>query len=141
MQSIQKKGHMASTMQSALQYVQNARIHLVRELKNHSVIVENLYQREVLGDEEVSNIEAETTDFNKNRKILDSVIKKGEDACYELLRIIDTTRKRTLERPSLPEKKSDSTEGKRFDLHNWISCFSFKEDTQTDVHYFQGILH
>ncbi|CAK6980098.1 protein NLRC5-like, partial [Scomber scombrus] len=131
---------MACTTQSAVQYVGSARVHLVRELKNLSVILENLYQQEVLSDEEVSKIQAKTNDYDKTRDILDSVIKKGEDACYELLSIIDTTRKRTLWRPSLPEKKSDtSTESKRFDLHYWISCFSFKEDTQTDsTKYLQG---
>ncbi|XP_044200582.1 protein NLRC5-like [Thunnus albacares] len=130
---------MACTSQSALQYIKSARRHLVGELTNLSVIVENLYQQEVLGDEEVSKIQAGTNDYDKTRNILDSVIKKGEDACYELLRIIDMTRKRTLGRPSLPEKKSvTSTETKKFDLHHWISCFSFQEDTQMDINYLQG---
>ncbi|XP_018516806.1 uncharacterized protein LOC108873155 isoform X2 [Lates calcarifer] len=55
-------------------------------------------------------------------------------------RIIDMTRKRTLGRSSLfPEKKSEASTGtKKFDLHHWISCFSFKEDTHMDVNYLQG---
>ena len=111
------------------------------KLKNLSVILENLYQKEVLHDEEVSKIQAETDDYDKTRKILDSVIDKGEAACYVLLRIIDVTRKRTLGRPSLPEEKSvASTDTKKFDLHHWISCFSFQEDTQMDTNYIQGIL-
>uniref|UniRef100_A0A3Q3QAC2 NACHT domain-containing protein n=1 Tax=Monopterus albus TaxID=43700 RepID=A0A3Q3QAC2_MONAL len=108
----------------------NARPHLVGHLKNLSVIVENLYQKEVFTGEEVSKIEAETDDYDKTRKILDLVINKGEDACYLLLRIIDMTRKRTLERlPLLPVKRrAVSAETKEFDLHHWISCFPFKED-------------
>ncbi|XP_038582636.1 nucleotide-binding oligomerization domain-containing protein 2-like [Micropterus salmoides] len=49
-------------------------------------------------------------------------------------------RKRTLGRTSLlPETKSSaSTETKKFDLHNWISCFSFKDDTQMDINCLQG---
>ncbi|XP_040888714.1 uncharacterized protein LOC121178215 [Toxotes jaculatrix] len=119
--------------QSAVQYIQQARTHLVRELRSLSVIVENLYQKRVLSDEEVSKIQAEADDFDKTRKILDSVIKKGEAACYELLRIIDTTRKRMLGRPSVPEKKTQT-----FDLLYWISCFSFKEDAQMDLNYLHG---
>lgn len=132
---------MACTTQSARDYVESARVHLVRELKNLSVIVENLYQQKVFQGEEVSKIQAEKDDYDKTRKILDSVTKKGEAACYKFLRIIDMTRKRTLERSSvLPEKQSAaSTENRKFDLHHWISCYPFKEDTQMDVNYLQGI--
>lgn len=141
MQNIQKYGHMACSTQSALNYVKEARSHLVNGLKNHSLILENLNQRRVLGNEEVSKIEAEKDDYDKNRKILDSVIRKGEDACYEFLRIIYMTRKKSLGRTSLPKRKTvASTETKEFDLHNWISCFSFKEDTQMDTNTIQGIL-
>ncbi|XP_030264922.1 protein NLRC5-like [Sparus aurata] len=113
---------MACTTQSASEYVRSARVHLVRELKSLSVIVENLYQQGVLSDEEVSEIKAEKHDFDKTRSLLDSVRKKGEAACYEFLKIIDETRKRTLGRT----------------MHHWISCFPFKEDTQMDTNYLQG---
>ncbi|XP_035848761.1 uncharacterized protein LOC116035797 [Sander lucioperca] len=119
---------MASTTQSASDYVKNHRSRLVGKLKNLSVILENLSQensdkKKVLSDEEVCEIEqAEKTDYNKTRKILDSVMKKGEAACYEFLRIIYMTRKRTLDP----------------DLHYWISCFPFKEDPQMDTNYLQG---
>ncbi|XP_049921657.1 uncharacterized protein LOC126403187 isoform X2 [Epinephelus moara] len=113
---------MALTTQSALSYVKNARSRLVGRLKNLPVILENLNQKEVLGDEEVCDIEAERTDYSQTRKILDSVIKKGEAACYEFLRIVYVTRERTLQ----------------VDLHPWISCFPFKEDTQMDTSYLQG---
>ncbi|KAM8722727.1 uncharacterized protein AB9X84_005287 [Acanthopagrus schlegelii] len=113
---------MACTTQSASEYIRSARPHLVRELKNLSVIVENLYQQRVFSDEEVSEIEAEKHDFDKTRNILDSVTKKGEAACYEFLKIIDMTRKRTLGR----------------NMHHWISCFPFREDTEMDTNYLQG---
>ncbi|KAG7215653.1 hypothetical protein INR49_022008 [Caranx melampygus] len=131
---------MACTSQSAKAYVHQAILRLVKELKNPSVIVQNLYKREVFTDDEVSEIQTEKDDFDKNRKILDKVIKKGEKACYELLRIIDRTRKRTLGRPPLPsERKSGAPpEDKMFDLHHWISCFSFKDDPQTAYSYLQG---
>ncbi|XP_071385538.1 nucleotide-binding oligomerization domain-containing protein 1-like [Centroberyx affinis] len=131
---------MASTSQSALEYIRSSRVHLVGRLQSLSVIVENLYQQGVLNEEEVSKIQTETDDFDKTRKILDWVINKGEEACYELLKIIDMTRKRTLERPpSLPEKPGlASTQSSKFDLHYWISCFSFREDTEMDVTYLKG---
>ncbi|XP_030264925.1 protein NLRC5-like [Sparus aurata] len=113
---------MACTTQSALEYVTSARPHLVRELKSLSVIVENLFQQGVFSDEEVSEIEAGRNDFDKSRNLLDSVRKKGEAACYEFLKIIDMTRKRTLEKT----------------MHHWISCFPLREDTEMDTNYLQG---
>uniref|UniRef100_A0A3Q1GAX2 CARD domain-containing protein n=1 Tax=Acanthochromis polyacanthus TaxID=80966 RepID=A0A3Q1GAX2_9TELE len=82
------------------------------ELQNLSVILENLYQKGVLSDEEVRNIQAERDGYDKTRKILDSVMKKGEAACYEFLRIIHVTRKRTLGRPTpLSEKNTGASTG------------------------------
>ncbi|XP_030643622.1 protein NLRC5-like [Chanos chanos] len=76
----------------------------------------NKNKHKVLNDHEVDAIKAEKRDFDKARYILDSVIKKGEAASYELLKILDFTRKSTLH--------SDS--------HHWISCFSFREDSGTE---------
>ncbi|XP_075950708.1 uncharacterized protein LOC142952711 isoform X1 [Anarhichas minor] len=131
---------MACTTRSASDYVGSARKYLVEELKNLSVILENLNQKRVLSDEEVCVIEAERTDYDKRRKILDSVIRKGEAACYEFLRIVDGTRKRNSGRTSLLPKKTTaaSPETKKFDLHYWISCFPFNEDSQTDTSYLEG---
>ena len=103
-----------------------------------SVIVENLHQRKVLNEEAVSKINAECDDFDKTRKILDWVTNKGEAACYELLKIIDITRKRTLERPL--EQTGPSQDSEEFDLHYWISCFSFTEDTDLQTNYSLGKL-
>ena len=129
---------MACTNHSAKQYIRKARGRLVGKLENVSVIVENLYQRKVLNEEEVSKINAECDDFDKTRKILDWVTNKGEDACYELLKIIDITRKRTLKRPV--EQTGPSQDSVEFDLHCWISCFSFREDTDLQTNYSLGKL-
>ncbi|KAM6892870.1 uncharacterized protein PEZ65_022932 [Lycodopsis pacificus] len=129
---------MACTSQSALQYVVSARKYLVEELKNLSVILENLNQKGFLSDEEVSNIEVERTDYDKRRKILDWVIGKGEAACYEFLWIVDGTRKRNYGSTSPTKTTAASPETKTFDLHYWISCFSFHEDSQTDASYLKG---
>ncbi|XP_033991276.1 uncharacterized protein LOC117486816 isoform X10 [Trematomus bernacchii] len=131
---------MASTTQSPVEYVRGARRHLVKTLKNQSVILENLKQQGVLRDEEVCIIQAEGNDYNKNRKLLDSVTDKGEKASYIFLEIIYMMRKRTLGRTSLlPEKQTvASAESETFDLHHWISCFAFKEDAQMGKNYLQG---
>uniref|UniRef100_A0A672PXV7 CARD domain-containing protein n=1 Tax=Sinocyclocheilus grahami TaxID=75366 RepID=A0A672PXV7_SINGR len=93
----------------------NARKKLVTHMKNFPLIIENLYQQNVFNDYEVDALKAERTEFDKARCILDWVINKGEMASYELLRILDVTKKRTLD-PG---------------LHYWISCFSFRvEDTE-----------
>ncbi|XP_064818274.1 uncharacterized protein LOC135535773 [Oncorhynchus masou masou] len=113
---------MASTRQSALEYITNGRLRLIGRLQNLPLILENLFQRKVLHEEEVSKIQAEVDHFDQTRKILDWVSAKGEAACYELLMILDMTRKRTLD---------DA------DLQQWISCFPFKDDPEmTD--YFVG---
>lgn len=133
---------MAEALQSALEYVRTARVHLVGGLMCLSVIVENLHQNGVLTQEEVNNLKMQSEDFDKSRAILDSVIKKGEPACYEFLRIIDTTRKRTLERPPPFSEKTNftSTQNNTVDLNYWISCFSFDEGMQIDTNYLQGNL-
>ncbi|XP_059203481.1 uncharacterized protein LOC131982909 [Centropristis striata] len=118
---------MASTGQSALGHVRNARKYLVGKLKNLSVILDNLNQenskqQRVLIDAAVREIQAKTNDDDKIRDIVDRVIKQGEAACYEFLRVIYLTRKRTLD----------------VDLHHWIISFPFSEDTQMDINHLQG---
>ncbi|XP_042170935.1 uncharacterized protein LOC112227920 isoform X3 [Oncorhynchus tshawytscha] len=113
---------MASTRQSALEYITNGRLRLIGRLQNLPLIVENLFLRKVLHEEEVSKIQADVDHFDQTRKILDWVSAKGEVACYELLMILDITRKRTLGNA---------------DLQQWISYFPFKDDPEmTD--YFVG---
>ncbi|XP_074536632.1 uncharacterized protein LOC141798726 [Halichoeres trimaculatus] len=127
---------MACTSQCAREYVWSARLHLVRHLRNISVIVDNLYQEEVLHNEEVDELETEKNDNTKKRKLMDLVIKKGEEACYKFLRIIDMTWKRASGRGStLSETTEASSE---FNLSFWISCFPFKEDAENYKGCLQG---
>ncbi|KAM9328501.1 nucleotide-binding oligomerization domain-containing protein 1-like [Pholidichthys leucotaenia] len=128
---------MAHAQQPSVDYVDSARVHLVRELDDVSVILDNLCQRGVLSGEEVSLINAEYDDSSKTRTLVDSVLKKGDAACYEFLRIIYVMRKKTSGRSSgLPERKKETSD--KFDLDHWISCFTFNEDTHMDVQYLQG---
>ncbi|XP_035984402.1 protein NLRC5 [Fundulus heteroclitus] len=131
---------MADANMSAKDYVSNTRAQLLGGLRNLSVIAENLYQQGVLNDEEFNEIKAEKDDYGRTEAILDSVSRKGEAACYKLLRIIYLTRRRTLKRPTPLFKNGHepSAGAKEFDLHHWISCFSFKEDPEMSSNYIQG---
>ncbi|XP_065109113.1 uncharacterized protein [Paramisgurnus dabryanus] len=109
---------MACAQQSAAEYLRTCRCKLVTHMENFPLIIENLYQQKVFNDHDVDALKAERTEFDKARCILDWVIKKGEMASYELLKILDFTRRRTLH----PE------------LHHWISIFSFREDADMPVY-------
>lgn len=129
----------ASESQSASDYLTKARARLAGELRNHSVILENLLQQRFFLDEEVSVIEAEKNHYEKDRKILKYVIKKGERTCYHLLWIIYMISKRTKKKPASLLKNHDGAEAKKFNLDHWISCFPFKEDAEMDTNFWQGI--
>lgn len=89
-------------------------------MKNLSLIIKKLYQQRVFNDHEIDDLKAERTEFDKARCILDWVTKKGEEASYELLKILDLTKKRTLHP----------------DLHPWISCFPLRvEDEETSCSF------
>ncbi len=103
---------MACAQQSAKEYLRNNRKKLVTGMKNLPLIVESLFQKKVFNDYEVDALKAERTEFDKARDILDWVINKGEKASYELLKILDVTKKRTLD-PG---------------LHPWISCSPFRDE-------------
>lgn len=111
---------MACAQQSAIQYLKNARVNLVTEMRNLPLIVENLYQQRVFSEHEVDALKAERTEFDKSRSILDWVVNKGEEASYELLRILDVTKKRTLSSK----------------LHHWISCFPFRVEDSESIYTF-----
>ncbi|XP_039857981.1 protein NLRC5-like [Simochromis diagramma] len=121
---------MACTSQSAINFVKSARDNLVRTLKGFNEIVEKLYQKGVFSEEEVSKIKKGHNEFAKTGAVVDSVINKGEAACYEFLRIIDITRERS---PLLENPEFTSFSQDLFDLNHWISCFSFKEDINIDA--------
>lgn len=95
------------------------------DMKNLPLIIENLYQQEVFTDHDVDSLKAETTEFDKARSILDRVINRGEMASCKLLRILDVTKKNTLDP----------------DLHSWISWFSLKdpeEEEDEEASYLSG---
>ncbi|XP_056089397.1 uncharacterized protein LOC130069521 isoform X1 [Rhinichthys klamathensis goyatoka] len=111
---------MACSRKSAIEFLKNARRNLVTDMKNLPLIIENLYQQRVFNDHEVDALKAERTEFDKARCILDWVTNKGEEASYELLKILDVTKKRTLDP----------------DLHSWISCFPLRvEDEETSCSF------
>uniref|UniRef100_A0AAZ1X4I2 NACHT domain-containing protein n=1 Tax=Oreochromis aureus TaxID=47969 RepID=A0AAZ1X4I2_OREAU len=128
---------MACASQSALDYVRSARDHLVRTLKGFTEVVEKLSTRGFFSEEDVNKIKSESDGFDKTRRIVDYVIEKGEEACYEFLRIIDKTRRTSGER-SVSFAESSSSLSNMFDLNYWISCFSFREDINMDVTSLQG---
>ncbi|XDV11817.1 hypothetical protein PO909_000636 [Leuciscus waleckii] len=111
---------MACARQSPTEYLRNTFAKLVTHIQNPPLIVDNLYQQTVFNDHEVDALKAERTEFDKARCILDWVTKKGEEASYILLKILDVTKKRTLHP----------------DLHPWISCFPFRvEDEETSFSF------
>ncbi|XDV11806.1 hypothetical protein PO909_000632 [Leuciscus waleckii] len=111
---------MACAQQSPTEYLRNTFAKLVTHIQNPPLIVDNLYQQKVFSDHDVDALKAERTEFDKARCILDWVTKKGEEASYILLKILDVTKKRTLHP----------------DLHPWISCFPFRvEDEETSFSF------
>lgn len=108
---------MACTNQSAVDFIRNARSELVERLKNHKFIAEKLQELKVFSIHNVRTVTSEKNPSEQSRTILDSVTKKGEKASYAFLRILDSERNRTL------------LKGGKHDLHHWISCFPFREET------------
>ncbi|XP_053539898.1 uncharacterized protein LOC108272987 isoform X13 [Ictalurus punctatus] len=119
---------MASSHQSAREYIRDACENLLGRLQNLPLIVEKLHQQNVLNGNEVGDLEDEPVNCRKTRKILDWVINKGEEACYKFLRILDRERKSVL-----PKLDSSSLTP---DLHTWICLFSFRDEPEDD--YTQG---
>ncbi|XP_053087420.1 uncharacterized protein LOC113523961 isoform X2 [Pangasianodon hypophthalmus] len=119
---------MASSNQPARDYVRNAHENLVGHLQNLPLIVEKLLQQNVFNGREVSEIEAEPEKYNRTKKILDLVLNKGEEACYQFLRILDRERKSVFPKLDLSSQTPD--------LHTWISLFSFSDEPEDD--YIQG---
>ncbi|XP_053494837.1 uncharacterized protein LOC128616285 [Ictalurus furcatus] len=119
---------MASSHQSAREYIRDACENLVGRLQNLPLIVEKLHQQNVLNGNEVGDLEDEPENCRKTRKILDWVINKGEEACYKFLRILDCERKSVLPKPDSSSLTPD--------LHTWICLFSFRDEPEDD--YTQG---
>ncbi|XP_016117165.1 uncharacterized protein [Sinocyclocheilus grahami] len=111
---------MASAQRSAKEYLRNTRKNLVTGMKNLPLIIESLYQKKVFNVYNLNDLKAESSEFEKARCILDWVINKGDEASYELLKILDVTKKRTLD-PG---------------LHYWISCSPFRDEDAAPSYLF-----
>lgn len=107
---------MACTSQSAVDFIKNAWFLLVEYLKNQTLIAEKLKELGVFNFENVREITSERNPSQQTRNILEFVTKKGEEASYVFLRILDSEKNRTLQK------------NVKADLHQWISCFSFREE-------------
>ncbi|XP_013997320.2 uncharacterized protein isoform X5 [Salmo salar] len=114
---------MASTQQSAFEYVENGRALLEGHLQKPSLVVDELRKNNILSEKQVREIKSHKKRSVKSRKMLDMIIKKGEYASYELLKILYNTRNQTL-----PRTNPTQNQPRHPDLHQWISCFSFTDD-------------
>ncbi|XP_041926554.1 protein NLRC5-like [Alosa sapidissima] len=112
---------MASTEQSALDFIKKGRALLEKSLQNLSVILNKLLVHKVLDKDQVTYIKSFSETSDGSKYMIDQVICKGEAACYELLTILYSTRFKTFPKSGLHNP----------DLHHWISCFSFVDDLQT----------
>ncbi|XP_041925504.1 uncharacterized protein LOC121689616 isoform X2 [Alosa sapidissima] len=108
---------MACTNQSAVDFIKKAWIHLVKNLKHQELIAENLEELGVFNFDDVTAVTSEKNPLTQTRNLLDSVTKKGEEASYVFLRILDGKKNMTLPKNVRP------------DLHYWISCFPFREES------------
>ncbi|XP_076144698.1 uncharacterized protein LOC143127237 [Alosa pseudoharengus] len=108
---------MACTNQSAVDFIEKARIHLVNNLKHQVFIAEKLKELGVFNFDNVTAVTSEKNPLTQTRNLLDFVTKKGEKASYVFLRILDGEKNKTLPKDVKP------------DLHQWISCFPFKEES------------
>ncbi|GAA6082558.1 uncharacterized protein LOC113650479 isoform X1 [Tachysurus ichikawai] len=118
---------MASSNQNASQYLRDAHENLVKQLQNLPLIVNRLHQQNVLNTNEVNDLEDEHETCKNARKILDLVLNKGEEACYEFLRILDRERNSVFPKPDSSSLTPD--------LHTWICLFSFKDEAEDDYIY------
>ncbi|XP_060721354.1 uncharacterized protein LOC132842608 isoform X2 [Tachysurus vachellii] len=130
---------MASSNQDASQYLRDAHENLVKQLQNLPLIVRRLHQQNVLNTDEVSELKDEHEKRKYSRKILDLVLNKGEEACYEFLRILDRERNSVFPNPDSSSLTPD--------LHTWICLFSFTDEAEdvyiygpTSCHKLQNLL-
>lgn len=119
---------MASAQQSALDFIKKGRIQLEKRLQNLSVVLNKLLDHKVLDEEQVTHIKSISETSDGSKRMIDLVICKGEAACYEFLKILDSTRSTTFPKPGIHNP----------DLHHWISCFCFGDDLQTQIESEKG---
>ncbi|XP_042566325.1 NACHT, LRR and PYD domains-containing protein 13-like [Clupea harengus] len=107
---------MACSNQSAVDFIKNAWSLLVDHLKNQELIADKLKELKVFNIDNVREVTSEKNPSHQTRNILEFVTKKGEKASYLFLKVLESERNRTLPKNFKP------------DLHQWISCFSFREE-------------
>lgn len=108
---------MASTLQSAEEFLRNGRILLTTSQLNWDPVIESLDQCNFFINNEKYSIDSAA---DRWATLLDIVISKGEEACDTFLKILDRRRFDVFPRPGLTDP----------DLHYWISCFSFQDEAQ-----------
>ncbi|XP_043101358.1 uncharacterized protein LOC122349396 isoform X2 [Puntigrus tetrazona] len=114
---------MASTQQSAQEFLGNGRNLLTGSHLNCDPVIEALDQCRFIKTEELNLIQSAEIIQEKIKIMLDLVISKGEEACYKFLKILDKNRFQVFPRSGLVTP----------DLHHWISCFSFQEEPQSQT--------
>ncbi|XP_051508941.1 uncharacterized protein LOC127414715 isoform X4 [Myxocyprinus asiaticus] len=114
---------MASTLQSAQEFLGNGRTLLTGSLLNYDCVIEALNQGKFFIDDELDSVTATANSRDRLRNMLDIVISKGEEACYKFLKILDKKRFEVFPRPGVEYP----------DLHHWISCFSFQDELQSQT--------
>ncbi|ROJ33099.1 Nucleotide-binding oligomerization domain-containing protein 2 [Anabarilius grahami] len=114
---------MASTQQSAQEFLGNGRTLLTEGRLNCDPLIEALNQCKFFINHELSSIESAENSQDRIRILLDIVFSKGEEACSKFLKILDKKRFEVFPRPVLGDR----------DLHHWISCFSFQDEPQSQT--------
>ncbi|XP_065104812.1 uncharacterized protein [Paramisgurnus dabryanus] len=108
---------MASTLQSAQEFLKKGRTLLTTSILNRDPVFEGLNECKFFMNYELDLVNSAA---DRWESLLDIVISKGEEACYTFLKILDKTRFEVFPRPGLQYP----------DLHHWISCFSFQDEPQ-----------
>lgn len=114
---------MASTQQSAQEFLENGHKLLTGSHLNCDPVIEALNQCKFFQIHELNSIESAEITQDKINIILNLVVSKGEETCYKFLKILDKKRFQVFPRPGLGSP----------DLHHWISCFSFQEEPQSQT--------
>ncbi|XP_039598890.1 uncharacterized protein LOC120520755 isoform X4 [Polypterus senegalus] len=106
---------MASTQQGARDFIQNNWDKAVAGLNHVHLLLPGLRTTRVLDENEISDIDSCNERFEKNRKVLGMIVKKGNAACEVFLNLLDTKRKWSLDGGA----------------HHWIDCFNFDAEYST----------
>ncbi|XP_039598824.1 uncharacterized protein LOC120520755 isoform X2 [Polypterus senegalus] len=107
---------MASTQQGARDFIQNNWDKAVAGLNHVHLLLPGLRTTRVLDENEISDIDSCNERFEKNRKVLGMIVKKGNAACEVFLNLLDTKRKWSLDGGA----------------HHWIDCFNFDDSSSKE---------